>query len=146
MLADMLKVGFVDGDDLHPPFNLAKMSAGFALNDADRAPWLDAVAQRLDNWRHSNQGGVIACSALKRAYRDKLSKGDVQFIYLSGEAGEIKARLEARRDHFMPASLLDSQLAALEPPEPDENALIIPPAPTVEIRCSNILSALIANS
>lgn len=109
---------FTDGDHLHPPANIAKMSAGEALNDADRAPWLDLVGAEL-------AGGdrVIACSALKRTYRDQIrdrAGAPVMFLFLKGDRDTLLSRMAARPGHFMPVSLLDSQLATLEPPLADE--------------------------
>lgn len=113
---------FTDGDHLHPPANIAKMSRGEALNDDDRAPWLDLVGAEL-------AGGdrVIACSALKRKYRDQIRSragAPVMFLFLQGERATLLSRMAARPGHFMPTSLLDSQLATLEPPMPDELHLI----------------------
>lgn len=113
---------FTDGDHLHPPANIAKMSLGEALNDDDRAPWLDLVGAAL-------AGGdqVIACSALKRIYRDQITRragAPVMFLFLQGERDILLKRMAARPGHFMPTSLLDSQLATLEPPAADELHLI----------------------
>ncbi len=142
ILAERLGVPFVDGDDLHPPRNIAKMSAGQPLTDADRAPWLDRVADAIDRMRRTGAGGVIACSALKRAYRSRLAAPEVRLIYLQDDAETVRARLAHRRRHFMPASLVDSQFVALEPPSPDEDAMIVPPATTPEARAEAILNAL----
>ena len=122
VLSDALGLPYQDGDDLHPAANVAKMRAGEALTDADRWPWLDLVAQEL-----ASLAPVIAgCSALRRAYRDRIragAGGPVQFVHLAGSREVIAARMAARSGHFMPASLLDSQFAALEPPGPDETAI-----------------------
>ncbi|GAA1704890.1 gluconokinase [Microbacterium sediminicola] len=117
-LAALLGMPFVDGDDLHPPANVAKMSAGIALTDADRWPWLGAVAECL----RDDGDLVMACSALTRAYRDRIRDGAPQtaFIDLWGEPHLLAARAAARADHFMPASLLESQLAIYEPLGTDE--------------------------
>lgn len=118
-LAARLGIGFVDADDLHPPANVAKMRAGVPLTDADRAPWLDRVAAVL----HDRAPVVVACSALRRAYRDRLragAGGPVTFVHLSGDRALIAARMAARHGHYMPPALLDSQLATLEPPTADE--------------------------
>ena len=125
-LARELGLEFVDGDDFHPPENLRRMAAGIPLTDADRAGWLRAIADWLRVKKHAGGGGVAACSALKRSYRDVLRAAapDVQFIFLRGSRTLIGERLANRRDHFMPASLLDSQFAALEEPAPDEHAWV----------------------
>jgi carbohydrate kinase (thermoresistant glucokinase family) len=118
-LAARLGVAFVDADDLHPPANRAKMAAGVALTDADRWPWLDLVAEAL----HNRAPVVVACSALRRAYRDRLRAAGgegVRFLHLAAPREVIAARLAARRGHFAAASLLDSQYATLEPPGPGE--------------------------
>ena len=116
---------FVEGDSLHPPENVAKMAAGQALNDEDRAGWLDTLAAQLAQARRAGQGLVVSCSALKRAYRDRLRSGDPDtlFVYLAGEQSLIASRMAARQHEYMPASLLQSQFATLQPPEPDEHAL-----------------------
>lgn len=123
-LQDKLGWRFIDGDALHPLCNIQKMEAGIALNDEDRAPWLDLVGETL---RHHDEGVAIGCSALKRKYRDQIrsAAGDnVCFIHLGGSRELIAARMLSRKDHFMPPSLLDSQFATLEPPI-DENAIEI---------------------
>jgi len=119
-LADALELPFVDADSLHPPANVAKMAAGIPLDDADRAPWLDAVGAVL-----ARGPVVVACSALKRAYRDKLRSAapDLQLVFLDGSPTLLASRMTARPGHFMPTSLLDSQLATLERPGPDEHPL-----------------------
>ncbi|QJF53263.1 gluconokinase [Roseobacter ponti] len=116
---------FIDGDDLHPPENVAKMSRGEPLDDSDRGPWLAAVAAAL-----GQAGGdvVIGCSALRRRYRDLIREGaggDVIFLHLSGSRDLIAGRMGAREGHFMPLTLLDSQFAALEPPGPDETCITV---------------------
>lgn len=121
-LANALGLRFLDGDSLHPPHNIAKMSRGDALDDNDRAPWLDAVGTAL-----GPQADVIACSALKRAYRDRIrarSPGAI-FVHLMGDRAVLARRVACRPDHFMPPALLDSQLATLEPLQPDEAAIIV---------------------
>ncbi|MFC0283749.1 gluconokinase [Camelimonas abortus] len=118
---------FVDGDDLHPPRNVARMRAGQPLDDADRAPWLDRVRAVIAGARAGGAPVVIACSALKRAYRDRIGAGapDVRLVWLHGDPQLIRSRLEARRGHFMTAAMLDSQLATLEPPGKDEAAVAV---------------------
>ncbi len=111
---------FVDGDDLHPPANIAKMSRGQPLNDDDRAPWLDRVGREL-----AQGNTVVACSALKRKYRDQIrAQASTVFLFLRGSRETLLARMAARPGHFMPPSLLDSQLATLEPPTADEAHLV----------------------
>jgi carbohydrate kinase (thermoresistant glucokinase family) len=126
-LAGRLGWGFQEGDELHPPENVAKMSAGQPLDDKDRAPWLAAIAACIDAWRRRGENGVVACSALKRSYRDVIigSRREVRLIYLAGSRELIGQRMARRRGHFMPASLLDTQFAVLEPPGPEENAITV---------------------
>jgi len=116
MLAERLGATFLDADDFHPPANVAKMRAGVPLDDADRAPWLDLLATEL-----ASPAGpiVLACSALKTAYRERLRRTapDLVTIFLHGDPAIIRRRMEARGGHFMPATLLESQLRALEMPE-----------------------------
>lgn len=120
-LAEKVGGTFLDADDLHPASNVAKMASGTPLTDADRWPWLDVVAQELRAGENGGSPVVIACSALRRAYRDRLRRdvGEVVFIHLDGSKETISGRMD-RPGHFMPASLLDSQLQALEPLEEDE--------------------------
>jgi gluconokinase len=117
-LAGALGCPFADADEFHPPENIAKMAAGHPLDDADRAPWLAAIRAWIDAHLARGECAVVTCSALKRRYRDVLrpDPARVRFIFLSGSRELIAARLAGRTDHFMPARLLDSQLAALEPP------------------------------
>ena len=123
-LARAIGVEFVDGDDYHSAENVARMAAGIPLTDADRAAWLRALADRLGEARRRGTGLVVACSALKRQYRDVLRSEApaLQLIFLHGPLPLLADRLANRRGHFMPPSLLDSQLAALEEPEPHEQA------------------------
>lgn len=121
-------IPFVDGDDYHPRRNVEKMAAGIPLTDDDRAEWLTILGSKLREAREGGSGLVIACSALKRIYRDTLRReagAPVRFIYLRGPRATIAERLEGRRGHFMPASLLDSQLATLEEPGADEDAWVV---------------------
>ena len=122
LLAEKLDAKFIDGDDLHPEENKAKMAAGIALNDEDRWPWLDKVGESLAN----DERIVIACSALRRKYRERiLTKGTgTVFVHLSGSREILAERMASRPNHFMPLSLLDSQLATLEPLEYDEPGLV----------------------
>ncbi len=122
--ADALKLPFVEGDALHPPENIARMSAGIPLTDDDRRGWLQTIATRLRDARERDEGLVVACSALKRRYRDLLREADpaVRFIYLAGARSLLGERLSHRTGHFMPSALLDSQFEALEAPGADEGA------------------------
>ena len=124
-LARILRWRFQEGDALHPPANVAKMAGGTPLTDEDRWPWLATIADVMATWRSAGQSGVVTCSALKRAYRDALRRGqtDVRILHLAGTRDLIASRLATRRGHFMPATLLDSQYAALEPPGPEEATL-----------------------
>jgi gluconokinase len=125
ILAGQLDWDLAEGDDLHPAANVAKMSAGIPLTDEDRWPWLNQVAHWIQQHTAAGVPGVITCSALKRSYRDVLSGTDVTFVHLTGSKDVIGRRLNARMDHYMPASLLDTQISTLEPPGPDENALSV---------------------
>ena len=122
-LATRLDVAFIDADDLHPERSVAKMAAGTPLDDADRLPWLDVVATALQG---EPGGAVIACSALARRYRDRIRAGapEALFVELRVDAAELVRRMQTR-EHFMPASLLTSQFATLEPLEPDEDGVVI---------------------
>ncbi|MEN9410990.1 MAG: hypothetical protein RL216_2964 [Pseudomonadota bacterium] len=118
-LAKALTIPYRDGDDLHPAANVEKMRAGIPLTDDDRWPWLDHVAATL----RDAAPVIIGCSALRRAYRDRIragAGGPVQFVHLTGSRAVIAARMAARKGHYMPPTLLDSQFATLEPPGPDE--------------------------
>lgn len=143
-VAGRLSWPFKEGDDLHPPANIAKMKAGKPLTNADRAPWLAAVARWIDGWRCANVSGVITCSALKRAYRRDLAQGrpEVRFVYLTGDAPLLEKRLADRHGHFMPASLLASQLADLEAPAPDEGAIVVPVDQSVAAQVQHIIRSL----
>lgn len=133
MLAGRLGWEFVDGDDFHPAVNVAKMHAGHPLTDEDRWPWLDGIARWIDAVRSTGGHGIVACSALRRAYRDRLVDGrrDVALVFLVGDERLITARQAARHGHYMPASLVASQFATLEPPGADERGIEVsvePPA------------------
>lgn len=126
-LARALDVEFVEGDILHPPENVRRMAAGIPLTDDDRHGWLLAIAARLRDAKRSGVGLVVSCSALKRRYRDFLRSvgaADLRFVYLAGSRALLAERMASRRGHFMPPSLLDSQLATLEEPSPDEHAWV----------------------
>jgi carbohydrate kinase (thermoresistant glucokinase family) len=133
-LAERLGWRFQEGDALHPPANVAKMSAGTPLTDDDRWPWLHAIAAVIDTWRAEGASGIVTCSALKRAYRDILigQREDVRLVHLAGEKAVIAARMAARKGHFMPTALLDSQFATLEPPGTDENPIVVDIGPEPE--------------
>jgi carbohydrate kinase (thermoresistant glucokinase family) len=124
-LARHLGWPFKDGDELHPPSNVAKMRAGHPLDDSDRWPWLKSIAAWIDTWRAAGSSGVITCSALRRSYRALLTEGrpEVRIVYLHGDMALIATRLAARHGHFMPSDLLASQFAALEEPGPEEHAI-----------------------
>ncbi len=125
-LARALGIEFVEGDDYHPAENVKRMASGIALTDDDRALWLRALAARLREANDAGTGLVMSCSALKRSYRDVLrgEAGKVNFIFLKGQRALIAERIAVRRGHFMPPSLLESQLAILEEPSPDEDAWV----------------------
>ena len=124
-LSRLTGIRFVDGDALHSKENIARMSAGIPLTDADRWPWLEAIG---NEFARSPEPLVIGCSALKRSYRDKIrhhAGAPVSFIHLTGSREVIGQRMQSRRNHFMPPTLLDSQFAALEPPGADEESIAI---------------------
>ncbi|MBC8056749.1 MAG: gluconokinase [Rhizobiales bacterium] len=136
LLARGLKAEFLEGDELHPPRNIERMAAGIALTDNDRRDWLLEIAQQLADARAGRHGLVVSCSALKRHYRDMLrtAASQLAFVHLHGSRALLESRLEARTGHFMPGSLLDSQLQTLEPPETDERAITLDAAlPPAEI-------------
>jgi carbohydrate kinase (thermoresistant glucokinase family) len=141
-LAKRLGRAFRDGDELHPAANIAKMKRGEPLNDADRAPYLANVAAWIDGL--AGAPGVVTCSALKRAYRDVLTDGrpDVRIVFLDGSKSLIAERMAHRKGHFMPASLIDSQFADLEPPAPDERPIVVPAGLSVEAQVDEIVAAL----
>jgi len=124
LLAAALAVPFLEGDALHPPENVRRMAQGIPLTDEDRRGWLREIADRIGEARRTQSGLVVACSALKRAYRDVLrgADGALRFVHLNGDAALIRQRMSQRVGHYMPASLLDSQLATLEVPGVDEHA------------------------
>jgi carbohydrate kinase (thermoresistant glucokinase family) len=131
LLAGRLGWPFRDADSFHPPENIEKMSRGSPLTDADRAPWLAAIAAWIDERLAMGERGIVSCSALKRAYRDAILSGrpGVRLVFLKGDKALIAQRMAARLDHFMPTALLDSQFATLEEPGPDERPLVVPVAP-----------------
>jgi gluconokinase len=128
LIAARLGCPFRDADSFHPKANIEKMSRGAPLTDADRWPWLRAIADGIGEHRKAGTVGVVTCSALKRAYRDIVTAGkpsDVRLVYLKGDFALIEARLRARKGHFMPTALLKSQFDALEAPTADENAIVV---------------------
>ncbi len=119
---------FLEGDDLHPPANVVRMASGLPLTDGDRSDWLATIARHIAEADRAGTGLVVACSALKRRYRDQLSAASprVVFLFLTGERALVEARMASRAGHFMPLSLIDSQFEALEPPQDDERAFALP--------------------
>jgi len=133
-----------DGDKYHPAANVAKMSAGHPLTDEDRWPWLQAIADEIDRTCKQSERAVIACSALKRAYRDVLVHGrsDVRIVFLNGTQELIAGRLAARKGHFMPSGLLTSQFKTLEPPQPAERPITVSIDAPVEAIVDDIIRQL----
>jgi gluconokinase len=127
-LAARLHWDFAEADTFHSAANVRKMQSGMPLGDADRWPWLDAIAAWIDGERREGRHCIVACSALKRAYRERLARGqdDVKFVYLRGSYETIAGRLAGRSGHYMPLSLLKSQFDTLEEPAADENAITLP--------------------
>jgi gluconokinase len=146
LLASRLRWEFEDADWFHPASNVEKMHNGIPLTDDDRWPWLGAIATWIDKTRRSGRHGVIACSALKRRYRDVLvgDRADVRLVYLKGDETLIARRIATRHEHFMPRSLLHSQFDALEEPGPDENPIIVPIEPAPHDIVADVLSKLSA--
>lgn len=143
-LAAALDAHFLDSDALHSLANVAKMQAGVPLDDADRAPWLAAVRHWIDATLASGRRGVIACSALRRSYREtvRCSRPSVALVHLDGDSETIRARLEARADHFMPPALLDSQISTLERPTSEEDAILVSAAWPIDKQVERILLQL----
>ena len=125
MLAGKLGWQYADADDFHPVANVEKMAAGHPLTDADRWPWLHAIAAWIDVQIAAGQPAVVSCSALKRAYRDVMRRPEVQMVYLHGNRGLIAARLTSRQGHFFKEEMLDTQFATLQEPEPDEGIITV---------------------
>ncbi len=143
-LRDRLGWSFQEGDSLHSAENVAKMAAGKPLTDEDRWPWLDRCAKWIHTRIEAASGGLLTCSALKRSYRARLGEGSpgLLFLYLKVSEEVLSERLDARRGHYMPPSLLPSQLATLEEPTPEEPALIVPVERTVEATVADVIAAL----
>jgi len=142
-LADALGIPFVEGDGLHPPANVAKMAAGIPLNDEDRRPFLDNVADALIANRAA--GCVVSCSALKRGYRDRLrarAGADIRFVLPLLSKDSLVRRMSAREGHFMPVQLLDSQLATLEMPDEEEAVIVVPGDLPLDAQLAAVRSAL----
>lgn len=144
LLASRLGWPFIDGDTLHPMANVAKMRAGVPLTDEDRWPWLEAMAAVMDSYIAAGRSAVLACSALKRSFRDLLLHGrpEVHMVFLEAGPDVLAARLAARHGHFFPADLLDTQLAAVENPQPAERILTVPaggPADQVVTQITGLL-------
>jgi gluconokinase len=146
-LAERLHWTFEDGDRFHPKSNVEKMSAGHPLTDEDRWPWLNAIADEIERVCKAGEQAVIACSALKRTYRDVLLRGrdDVRIVFLNGPQQLIAHRLSLRKDHFMPPGLLDSQFRTLEPPGLDEKAIDVTIDAPVDTIVDDIVSKLKAS-
>ncbi len=149
LLSAALGWDLLEGDDLHPAANIAKMHAGQPLTDTDRKPWLEAIAAWAGQQVRAGRSGIITCSALKQSYRDVLREGisgvlpaDMTFLLLTGSQDQIGYRLTARMHHYMPPSLLESQLATLEPPTRDENAIVLDIGPAAQDIARQALAAL----
>ncbi|MBP0494809.1 gluconokinase [Roseomonas sp. SG15] len=144
LLAQRLGWTYLEGDDMHPPASVAKMAGGTPLTDEDRWPWLRAIAAEIDALLTAGRSGVVTCSALKRRYRDILigGRGGVRLVYLKGGTNLLSPRLAVRAGHFMPPSLLESQFAALEPPEDDEHPIVVVPDRPPEALVEEVIQAL----
>ena len=135
---------YADGDSFHPPANVAKMKSGQPLTDEDRWPWLKAIAAEIERRRQLGEHIIIACSALKKAYRDILVHGrdDIRMVYLNGSQDLVADRIGHRKGHFMPPGLLDSQFATLEPPSADERPIVVSIDASVDLIVEHILQQL----
>ena len=143
LLAGRLNTAFLDGDDYHPKANVEKMASGTPLTDEDRWPWLDRLSEVIEQSVADRGGVVLACSALRRVYRDRLTNACVEpplFIHLQGSRDLIHGRMAARRDHYMPVGLLDSQIETLEPIQPDENAMTM----TIDAPADQIVARILS--
>lgn len=143
-LAEQQGWKMLEGDSFHPPANIAKMKSGIPLTDADRWPWLKAIAARADELHAAGYSVAVACSALKRAYRDILlgARRDTALVYLRGSAEVIGERMKARKNHFMNPALLASQFATLEEPTADENPIIVDVGPPAEVVSAQVVERL----
>jgi gluconokinase len=148
LIAEKLGWIFVDGDSFHTPEHVAKMRAGHALDDEDRAPWLARIAVWIRHRLEAGESGVVVCSALRRAYRDVLTGGNprVRVVFLDGDQALIAGRLVARQRHFMSPRLLDSQFATLEPPGPDEHPITVGITEPPERIADRVVAQLAAES
>jgi gluconokinase len=145
LISAALDCPFRDADSFHPPANIAKMASGEPLTDADRWPWLEAIAAWIAEHRAAGTTCVVTCSALKRAYRDIVTRkqsADVRLVHLKGDFDLIAARLGRRKDHFMPPALLKSQFDALEEPDADERAIVVSIDATPEEIAARAIAAL----
>ena len=142
LLAGHLGWPLQEGDDLHPEANRDKMERGIPLTDDDRWPWLDKIGEWIDEQGRQDEPGIVTCSALKRSYRDRLRRPNVVFVYLAGTREAIQRRMAAREGHFMPLSLLDSQLDTLEPPGPDEQVITVDLSGTPQDEVARVLHEL----
>jgi gluconokinase len=142
LLAKRLGWDLQEGDDLHPKANVEKMASGHPLTDEDRWPWLELIAKWIATQKASGKSGIVTCSALKHSYRDILRGDGVVFVQLSGSREQISERLEHRSGHYMPPSLLTSQLDTLEPPSEDENAIVVDIAQTPAQIAAEVIAAL----
>src|SRR5271165_3256301 len=144
LLAKRLGWEMIEGDRLHPPANVEKMRRGMPLDDADRAPWLDRIGDQLRAWAAAGRSGIVTCSALKRAYRERIlaARPDVRFVYLKGSEQLIGSRVSVRHHEYMPASLLKSQFETLEEPMPGEPVITVDAGDTPEIEVQTIIDAL----
>jgi gluconokinase len=142
-LAEVMGADFVEGDELHPPENVARLMAGQPLDDDDRRPWLDAIASTIERHDNDGRGLVVSCSALKRAYRDRLRRsGSVRFVFLDADHDELRRRVEGRTHSFMPPGLLDDQIATLEHPRDEHDVVIVEPAAEVGATVDRVAAAL----
>jgi gluconokinase len=142
LVAEELGWDFAEGDAMHPPQNVAKMHAGIPLDDADRAPWLRVIAGWIHAHLDAGTPGVVTCSALKRSYRDVLRAPGVVFVHVTGSHALLERRMQERTGHFMPTSLLDSQLALLEPPQDDEAHIDVLADRTPEEEAADVIAQL----
>jgi len=142
VLAGRLGWALEEGDDLHPAANVAKMEAGIPLTDEDRRPWLELIREWIVAKQDAGEPGIVTCSALRRSYREILARPGVEFVHLEGTRHDLAERLGRRLGHFMPASLLDSQLDTLEPLGPDEAGFVVDAALPVQDAAQQVLDWL----